>query len=121
MYVKKEKCPFGQKQDKYLHLSAGVVVDPRKIESMMSWPKPQNLKALHGFLGLTGYYHNFIQNYGKIVGLLTRMLNKNLFQWDLPAEEAFERLKEAMTQHQYWHYWISQRNSLLNAMLPSSE
>lgn len=26
------------------------------------------------------------------------MLNENSFQWDPPAEEAFERLKEAMTQ-----------------------
>lgn len=26
------------------------------------------------------------------------MLKKNSFQWDLPAEEAFERLKKGMTQ-----------------------
>lgn len=63
---------------------------------MLNWPKPQTLKALRGFLGLTGYYYKFIQNFGKIAGPLTRMLKKNSFQWDLLVEEAFERLKKAM-------------------------
>lgn len=56
LHAKLEECKFGQREVKYLgHLitSAGVGVDPEKIESMLSWPQPRTLKALHGFLALT--------------------------------------------------------------------
>ncbi|KAL5803158.1 hypothetical protein ACOSQ4_031463 [Xanthoceras sorbifolium] len=65
---------------------------------MLSWTKPKNAKAMRGFLGLTDYYRKFIQNYGKIATPLTKMLRKNSFEWSLAVEEAFERLKLAMTQ-----------------------
>ncbi|XP_016467122.2 uncharacterized protein LOC107789765 [Nicotiana tabacum] len=55
LFVKMEKCQFGQREVRYLgHVisNQGVVVDPEKIEVVMSWPKPTNPKAMRGFLGL---------------------------------------------------------------------
>ncbi|KAI5334926.1 hypothetical protein L3X38_025059 [Prunus dulcis] len=101
LFVKEEKCAFGQEELKYLgHVisSKGVAVDPEKIDTMLEWPKPTTVKALRGFLGLTGYYRKFIQDYGKIARPLTEMLKKGSFKWSLQAEESFERLKEAMTK-----------------------
>ena len=80
--IKKEKCQFGQTQIKYLgHIICqnGVNVDLEKIKAMMEWPKPATIKALRGFLGLTGYYQKFIAGYGKIVAPLTYMLRKKCF------------------------------------------
>lgn len=99
--VKIEKCEFGKKQVQYLgHLISdqGVAVDPTKIEARSSWPKPKNIRGLRGFLGLTGYYRKFIQDYGKIAAPLTNMLKKDSFEWSTSSEVAFQRLKSAMTK-----------------------
>jgi hypothetical protein len=63
------KCDFGDPKVKYLgHIvdKDGVYVDPKKIEAMKDWLCPKTFKSLKGFLGLTGYYHKFVQNYGKL-------------------------------------------------------
>ncbi|CAL1379095.1 unnamed protein product [Linum trigynum] len=82
LYVKKEKCSFLQSKIHYLgHLISpdGVAVDEGKIQAMLEWPQPKMLKALRGFLGLTGYYRKFIRDYGKIAAPLTDMLKKDNF------------------------------------------
>jgi hypothetical protein len=71
-------------------------VDPEKIEAMQDWPHPKTLKSLCGFLGLIGYYHKFVNNYGKIAAPLTTLLKKNSFAWTPTAAQAFETLKMAM-------------------------
>lgn len=68
---------------------AGVQVDSEKITAMVHWPKPQNPKAMRGFLGLTRYYRKFIKDYGKITAPLTQMLRKSSFSWTTRAEEPF--------------------------------
>jgi hypothetical protein len=57
---------------------------------------PKTLKSLHGFLGLTGYYHKFVKNYGKIAAPLTALLKNNSFTWTLATTQAFQTLKMAM-------------------------
>ena len=58
----------------------GVTVDPKKIDSMMQWPRPGNVKQLKEFLGLTGYYKRFVKGYGAITKPLTLLLKKDEFK-----------------------------------------
>jgi hypothetical protein len=75
---------------------ASVREDPKKIEAMQDWPHPKTIKRLHGFLGLTGYYRKFVQNYGNIATPLTALLKNNSFTWTPITNLAFQALKVAM-------------------------
>lgn len=69
----------------------------KEKQEMLSWPRPQNLKELRGFSGLTGYYRRFIQWYAQATFPLTCLLKKDRFEWNEAATEAFEKLKRTMT------------------------
>ena len=64
---------------------------------MVSWPFLTSIKALKGFLGLTGYYRKFIKHYGQIAAPLTTLLKKNSFVWSDQDEVAFQQLKVAVS------------------------
>ncbi|KAJ7977405.1 Ty3/gypsy retrotransposon protein [Quillaja saponaria] len=80
LYVKKSKC--SQQIDYLGHLITvfGIVVDPKKVEAMSNWPRPNNVKELKGFLGLIGCYTRLIRDYRKISKNLNVLSKKNAFE-----------------------------------------
>jgi hypothetical protein len=75
----------------------GVATDPLKIQAIVDWPIPRNLKQLRGFLGLTGYYRRFVKGYGSISKPLTLLLRKDTKGWNEEATNTFNQLKVLMT------------------------
>ena len=41
-------------------------MEPSKIEAIMNWPLPTNLKEIQVFLGLAGFYRKFVNGYVNI-------------------------------------------------------
>jgi hypothetical protein len=100
LLLKRTKCSFACPQLEYLGhtISAkGVSTDASKIVAVQNWPVPTTVKALRGFLGLTGYYHKFVKHYDILAQPLTQLLKKGvLFTWAPQHQQAFDLLKQAM-------------------------
>ena len=98
-YLKRTKCLFAQRELEYLgHVVSikGVTPEPSKIKAIAQWPTPATAKELRAFLGLTGFYRKFVRQYATIASPLTTLLCKNVFEWSLESQEAFDKLKSAM-------------------------
>ncbi|WVZ94694.1 LOW QUALITY PROTEIN: hypothetical protein U9M48_040559 [Paspalum notatum var. saurae] len=96
-FLKLSKCTFATQSLEYLgHIisAVGVSTDPAKVAAITAWPTPTDIRQLRGFLGLLGYYHKFIRNYGIISRPLTDLLKKNI--WTPQHQQCFEHLKESL-------------------------
>jgi hypothetical protein len=100
LHLKHSKCSFGMTSVAYLgHVisAEGVTMDADKVTAIAAWPTPQSPRALHGFLGLAGYYRKYIQDFGLITAPLTRLLRCDAFSWDEEATTAFAALQRVLT------------------------
>ncbi|XP_066374518.1 uncharacterized protein [Miscanthus floridulus] len=75
----------------------GVAMDGDKVDTVASWLEPRSPRGVRGFLGLSGYYQKFIQDFGTIAAPLTRLLCKEAFAWTPEAAEAFSALNHALS------------------------
>lgn len=83
----------------------GVTPDPSKIEAVMKFPTPKNVKDLKSFLGLAGYYRRFIKNFAKIAKPLNSLFKEGTeFKWEQKQEEAFTTLKHILTSDSLLQY-----------------
>ncbi|GJY92684.1 ty3-gypsy retrotransposon protein [Tanacetum coccineum] len=100
-YVKKSKCVFGATTLEYLgHIitGKGVKMDPKKVAAIMEWPVPTTQRQIRGFLGLAGYYRRFIKNFATVAAPLSRLLQKQGFQWGDTENKAFQDLKARLSE-----------------------
>jgi hypothetical protein len=74
-----------------------VATDPAKLQDIKQWLVPTNIKEVHSFLGLAGFYRKFVRHFGIISKPLTELLKKHtLFVWTSEHQQAFETLKQAL-------------------------
>ena len=60
----------------------GVSVDPSKIQDVLNWEAPTSVPEIRSFLGLAGYYHQFVPDFSKIARPMTEFLKKGVrFIW----------------------------------------
>ncbi|GBG85780.1 hypothetical protein CBR_g40589 [Chara braunii] len=99
-----EKCEFGRTRVLYLshEISAeGLKPDDAKVASIRDWPWPQSVTEMRSFLGMTCYYHNFVQNYSIVAAPLTDLTRLDTpWEWTDRCEAAFRQLKHALTHHE---------------------
>ena len=79
LFVKPEKCKWKVRGVEFL----GVVIGPKgvemqkeKIEKVLNWPVPRNIKEVQKFLGLANYYRRFIKDFARIAAPLHVLVRK---------------------------------------------
>lgn len=100
--VKKGKCNFGLPELEFLgHRLGRGLRSPTSAntEKITKAPAPKTKKQVRAFLGLTGYYRNFIPNYATIAAPLTDLTRKgtpDVVPWGEMQQRAFVLLKAAL-------------------------
>ncbi|MBW0566994.1 hypothetical protein O181_106709 [Austropuccinia psidii MF-1] len=80
LFAKASKCLFHVSSVEYLGYvvsSEGLKMDQAKVQLILNWPPPRNLKDIQSFLGFANFYHHFIKNYSKKISSLTSFLKKD--------------------------------------------
>ena len=83
MTVNWEKSKFLQTEIHFLGFiitPEGIKANPEKVESILKFPEPRNIKQLQSFLGLCNFYRKFQRNYAQITSKLSEVLQKSK-QW----------------------------------------
>lgn len=97
LFAKLEKCEFCVPFLDFLGhriSSDGILMDPKKVSSILEWPIPANVKQLQSFLGLANYYRRFIPGFAAITHPLNSLLKKHIkFSWTSKTQDAFEEIK----------------------------
>nr|GEY50855.1 reverse transcriptase domain-containing protein [Tanacetum cinerariifolium] len=72
-------------------------VDRAKVDVIAKLPHPTNVKGVRNFLAHVGFYRRFIQDFSKIAGPMTYLLEKEtLFMFSKDCIDAFETLKNKL-------------------------
>lgn len=74
LYAKFNKCDFWLKEVMFLgHVitAKGVAVDPSNVEAVTKWSPPKTITQIISFLGLSSFYHRFIENLSRIAKPIT--------------------------------------------------
>ncbi|MBW0576063.1 hypothetical protein O181_115778 [Austropuccinia psidii MF-1] len=101
LFSKASKCVFHASSLEYLGYavsSDGLKMDSSKVQQILNFPQPKNIKDLQFLLGFANFYFHFIKNYSKKVTALTSLLKKDSpFIFNEEALSQFQILKEAFT------------------------
>ncbi len=77
--IKQKKCTFAATNCTYLGYeigSGGVRPQESKVQAVSEMSQPQTKKDVRTFLGITGYYRRFVQNYAEPLTELTKNLRR---------------------------------------------
>src|SRR5579863_7951642 len=101
LFVKPEKCHFRVTEVDFLGMIVshnGIKMDPEKVNAILKWPEPTNVKQVRAFLGPCNFYRRFIKDYAIISRPMVDLTCKDiLFNFGDKERASFEALKAAFT------------------------
>ena len=101
LFVKPEKCVWKVREVGFLGViigKDGVRMEKEKVQGVVEWPVPKNMKDVQKFLGLANYYRWFVKDFAKIAKPLHETTRKRKkWEWGGKQQRTFEELKKRFT------------------------
>jgi len=101
LYIKPEKCIWKVRKIEFLEVVIGpnrIEMVKEKVDSILSWPEPKNVRDVRKFLGFANYYRRFIKNFAQVARLINMFTQKDVkWQWGAEQQKAFNELKQVFT------------------------
>ena len=100
--IKPSKCMIGHQQVPFLGHVVGdglYACEEDKVARVKDAPRPRTKKEVKSFLGLAGYYREYVPNFAVVAAPLHELLKKqapNMVHWTDLQEEAFLKLKSLL-------------------------
>ena len=75
----------------------GIHTDPEKVNAVKTWPVPTSGRDVQQFVGLVGYYRNYIQNFAIIAKPLYQLIERGSeFCWSEECSISFQELRSQL-------------------------
>ena len=84
LYIKPEKCVWKVRRVRFLEVVIGpnsIEMEKVKVNRVLSWPMPKNVKDVRKFLGLANYYRRFIKDFTKVARPMNMLTRKDVKWW----------------------------------------
>ena len=97
--IRPTKCLFGVNSVDFLghRLEQGMIgLHQDNVEKIKDAPRPSTKKQVRSFMGLAGYYRDFIPNFAAIAAPLSDLTRKgqpNKVEWSEAQEKAYQTIK----------------------------
>lgn len=75
----------------------GLRTDPSKVESMVNFPAPRNIKEVRRYIGMVSWYRRFLKDFSTVTNSITKLMCKSQkFVWTDEANAAFLQIKQML-------------------------
>ncbi|PIK59784.1 hypothetical protein BSL78_03239 [Apostichopus japonicus] len=112
-----DKCEIKQPSIKFfgqIYDAQGVHPDPSKVKAMKAIEKPNNVKELQQFLGITTYMAPFIPDLSNHTASLRELLKKDVtFQWANVHDQNFQKIKDLISEEVTLAYFDPNKESVI--------
>jgi len=81
LYIKPEKYVWKARKIGFLGMIIGpngIEIEKEKVDRVLSWPEPKNMKDVRKFLGLVNYYRRFIKNFTQVARPMNVLMRKDM-------------------------------------------
>ena len=81
LYVKPKKCVWKVRKIGFLDVVIelnGIEIKKEKVDGVLSWSEPKNVKDVRKFLGLTNYYRRFIKDFARVARPMNMLIRKDV-------------------------------------------
>ena len=98
--MKPSKCQLFRDEVAFLGhiiLREGIRTDHSKVAAVQNWKTPTTAQEVRQFLGLLGYYRNYVPRFAAIARPLHQLTERGReFKWTTECIHAFDELKSRL-------------------------